>query len=168
MARSVSKFRAATIPDPAVSGCIGSLIGITEAGSPLVMLPGFESAVASRTIVTIPAERLQSLSAAPIGVLVIFEDGHVGRPIIAGLLRDSIVADDEERAVAHSSDFGGEKTARVDGRYVVIEAEAELELRCGRGSIKLRRDGHVSIRGVEIVSRSSGRNKVKGATVSIN
>jgi hypothetical protein len=58
--------------------------------------------------------------------------------------------------------------AVVDGERVTIEAEHELELRCGKASIVLRASGEIVIRGASLLSRSSGANRIKGATVEIN
>ncbi|KMQ50103.1 Uncharacterized protein CHISP_2963 [Chitinispirillum alkaliphilum] len=58
--------------------------------------------------------------------------------------------------------------AKVDGKKVLIEAQNEIRLQCGKGSITITEEGKVSIRGNHLVSRSSGINNVKGATVAIN
>lgn len=58
--------------------------------------------------------------------------------------------------------------AEVDGRRLVIEAEDELVLRCGKASITLRRNGRVVIEGVQLESRAAGANKIRGGSVQIN
>jgi hypothetical protein len=49
-----------------------------------------------------------------------------------------------------------------------VSAEREIVLRCGDASITLTRAGKVIIKGRYVVSRSTGYNKIKGATVDIN
>jgi hypothetical protein len=58
--------------------------------------------------------------------------------------------------------------ARVDGKRVLLEGYDEIELRCGKASIILRRNGKVIIRGAEIESHSTGLQRIKGAAVKIN
>jgi Domain of unknown function (DUF6484) len=58
--------------------------------------------------------------------------------------------------------------ARVDGRRVEIEGRDEIVLRCGEASITLRRNGRVVIRGVQVETRASGVNRIKGGSVAIN
>jgi len=56
----------------------------------------------------------------------------------------------------------------VDGKRVVIEARQEILLRCGKGYILIREDGRIVIKGTDLLSRSSGINKIKGGAVRIN
>lgn len=51
---------------------------------------------------------------------------------------------------------------------VCLRAAKSLTLQCGEGSITLRSDGKILIKGKELVSRAEGTNWVKGAIVSIN
>lgn len=51
---------------------------------------------------------------------------------------------------------------------LVIEANKSLTLQCGEGSITLRRDGRILIKGKEIVSRAEETNRIRGASVTIN
>ncbi len=55
-----------------------------------------------------------------------------------------------------------------ESAYVTIEADRSLTLHCGNASITLRKDGKIVLRGTEVVSRASRRNRIRGATVSIN
>ncbi|WP_157522632.1 hypothetical protein [Mitsuaria sp. 7] len=56
----------------------------------------------------------------------------------------------------------------VDGDRVVVEARRQLVLRCGKSSITLHEDGTVEIRGVDLVSRASGRNRILGGSIDLN
>jgi hypothetical protein len=58
--------------------------------------------------------------------------------------------------------------AILDGRTLVFAAEEEIRLVCGKSSITLHKSGRVVIKGVEIVSRGTRTNKVKGGAVHIN
>jgi hypothetical protein len=58
--------------------------------------------------------------------------------------------------------------ARIDGRRVELDGRDEIVLRCGEASITLRRNGRVVIRGVQVETRATGVNRIKGGSVSIN
>lgn len=51
---------------------------------------------------------------------------------------------------------------------MVIEAGEELVLRVGDGSITIRKDGKVLIKGQDLVSHARRMNRIKGGAVSIN
>ena len=56
----------------------------------------------------------------------------------------------------------------VDGRSVVIEAEQEIELRCGEAAIILSADGHITLRGTYITSHASATQRILGGSVNVN
>lgn len=58
--------------------------------------------------------------------------------------------------------------ALVDGKRVVIDAQDEIVLRCGKASITLRRNGRIVIRGTYVETRAEGVNRIKGGSVQIN
>jgi hypothetical protein len=82
-------------------------------------------------------------------VLLLFENGDRSLPIVVGALRDG----------------ARRQTSR---RTLAFEAAEEITIACGKSSITLRRDGRVVIKGTELVSRASGTNKIRGASVKIN
>lgn len=51
---------------------------------------------------------------------------------------------------------------------LVIEAGERLTLRCGDGSITMRADGKVLIKGRDLVSHAQRANRIKGGSVAIN
>lgn len=59
-------------------------------------------------------------------------------------------------------------TADVDGERLVLEAEKEIVLRCGKSSITLTADGRVNVKGKQLLSRADGQNRVQGASVQLN
>jgi hypothetical protein len=87
-------------------------------------------------------------------VLIAFDGGDPTRPIILGILHD--------RARTEA------RTLHLKAARIVLEAEDELALKCGEGSIEARRDGKVSVKGRDVISRATRTNKVRGATVLIN
>jgi hypothetical protein len=51
---------------------------------------------------------------------------------------------------------------------LVIEAKQSLTLRVGDGSITIREDGRILIKGRELVSHAKGMNRIRGGSVAIN
>ncbi len=51
---------------------------------------------------------------------------------------------------------------------VLLEAKSNLTLQCGDGSITLRKDGKILIKGKNLVSLALETNRIKGGSVSIN
>ena len=126
----------------------------------------------------LPARSLQRCSAAELAaagerpaVWLAFEGIDTSRPVILGLLQDRLVEHPAPAAPATAPAAAPTRlprTARGGGRRVELNAEDELELRCGRARITLRADGSIVIQGGEVQSRASGRNRITGSTVAIN
>jgi len=51
---------------------------------------------------------------------------------------------------------------------LVLEAKKNLTLRCGDGSITIREDGKILIKGKDLVSHARRVNRIKGGSVAIN
>ena len=51
---------------------------------------------------------------------------------------------------------------------LVLEAKKGLTLKCGDGSITLREDGKILIKGKDLVSHARRTNRIKGGAVAIN
>jgi len=86
-------------------------------------------------------------------VAVVFENGDPERPIIIGIIQPAMTTPPHIKA---------------DGQQVVIRAGQQIELQCGEASLTLTRAGKVILRGAYVVSRSTGVNRIKGASVQIN
>lgn len=56
----------------------------------------------------------------------------------------------------------------IDGETLTLSAYKRIVLRCGKASIVLNEDGTIEIRGTELLSRASGQNAIRGASVSLN
>jgi len=86
-----------------------------------------------------------------------------GQPVLLGL---------RQPVPALEAELPGESAATsVDGapeRRLQLEGKDEVVLRCGKASITLRSNGRVVIRGVQVESRATGRNRIKGGAVLIN
>lgn len=164
---NVSRIRAEKGPDVSTHE-VGEIVFIDEQGRASVTFPGSHGvSVVARSVIDAPAragEHPQALLGAP--VLLAFENGELGRPVIVGLVRDALRPDAVRPEV--SLDLAKNRDVVVDGQRLVFDAKREVLLRCGKSSILLRRDGKVVIRGAYLVSRSSGPNKIKGASIELN
>lgn len=132
---------------------IGELVALAEEGTtPLVMDTTQPEGVVrvARTVV--------DLHAAHIGrqVVLMFEGGDPARPIVMGLLRDGGQERPEAMAV------------EADGERMIVSAQQQLVLRCGKASITLTRAGKVLIEGAYLLSKSTGVNRIKGGSVQLN
>lgn len=83
-----------------------------------------------------------------------------GQPVLLGLRQPRPTAEIELPAQGLD--------ASVDGKRVQLEGRDEVVLRCGKASITMRRNGRIVIRGVQVESRATGRNRIKGGAVLIN
>jgi hypothetical protein len=136
---------------------IGTVIGLRDDGNtPLVMYPG------QRGDEAIAARATLDLYGAHVGrdVVLMFEEGDPRRPIIVGCLPQKSGWPSAQRL--HPVEV------ESDGQRLVVTAQEQLVLRCGKASITLTKTGKVLIHGSYVSSRSSGVNRVKGGSVQIN
>jgi len=56
----------------------------------------------------------------------------------------------------------------IKARQIVLEADQELTLRCGSGTVRIQEDGKVIIRGEHVLNAARGTNRIKGGSVGIN
>jgi hypothetical protein len=126
---------------------IGTLAGFSE-GVPLVAFPG--SAVAE----PVPARSLVPLGSDPPGteLALMCEDGDPSRPLVLGRL------------------VGPQPPWELlrDGERVRVVAGERIELRCGKASIIMEKDGRITIRGSYLTSHASAANRIRGGSVNLN
>ena len=128
---------------------IGALVGF-DGEVPLVVFAGNPRDAA------IPAKTLAPLDFGAIGaeVALLFEAGDPARPLIVGRIVDP-----------------ARRPAPVvvrDGERVRVTAEERIELRVGKASIIMEKDGRITIRGSYVTSHASATNRVRGGSVHLN
>lgn len=151
------KRQLTSAPESSVVGVvIGELLAITDDGNtPLVIFPDQPAtALRARTLVDLQGTHIGK------SVALMFESGNPQRPIVIGVLRGS--------AGWHLSEQSGQVKIDADGERMVISAKEQLVLRCGKASITLTKAGKVLIQGAYVSTRSTGVNRIKGASVQIN
>jgi hypothetical protein len=143
---------------------VGTMVGVDAQGRPLVRFPGGPAwPVVSRLAVSAPPPGVAELQAG-ISVVLIFEDGDEQRPIIVGLVRERF----DSPAPPPAPDSGRTEQLALNGPAVIVEGRDEIVLRCGLGSLTIRANGQIVIKGTRLVSRASETNKIRGAAVHIN
>lgn len=139
----------------------GWLVEITEEGQVFVNYPGnLTNRMEARLIIS--DATLQCARESNVPVLLVFENGDPALPIIVGIIRDKLPA---ETAIPFDLK---KKDILLDGKKLVFDAKEEIELRCGKSSVILKKNGKIVLKGVDVVSRASRTNKIKGASVKIN
>lgn len=136
---------------------IGELIAMTDEGrTPLVLFPNQPgtAALKARTVIDLHGPHIGSK------VVLMFERGDPTKPIVMGLLR--------EGEGWPLNEHPGQVEVDADGERMIVSAESEIVLRCGKASITLTKAGKVMIQGTYVSSRSSGVNRVKGGSIQLN
>lgn len=93
-------------------------------------------------------------------VLLVDSDHPDGQLAIIGLVSETLSAqvdEEDEPDVVH-----------LDVTSLVLEARKDLVLRCGDSQLTMKADGRIVLRGTDVVSRSSGPSRIRGASVRIN
>lgn len=132
---------------------IGRLVEVDSLGAPRVECEGL--ILEARTTI--------ALGSRDVGrtLVIAFERGNQSFPIVIGALHEPL-----EILAARPNTSVSE--AEIDGERVVLSAKREIVLECGQASLTLKRDGRVIIQGTHVLSRSSGPNRIKGATINLN
>ena len=139
------------IKDKTVDGVvIGLLLGFQN-DAPLVVFPGNpqDHAVMARSLARLSADDVGS------EVALLFEDGARDRPLVIGRIVEPVRQHDQTMVVQ-------------DGEQVRLTARERIELRVGKASIILEKDGHITIRGSYVVSHASAANRIRGGSVNLN
>ena len=129
---------------------IGVMLGFQD-GAPLVVFPGNpkDHAVAARSLTGLGAEDTGC------EVALLFEDGQRDRPLIVG-------------KIVEPARTKGAPTVIRDGENISVTATQQIELRVGKASIVMEKDGHITIRGSYLVSHASAANRIRGGSVNLN
>lgn len=145
---------------------VGRLVGIDAQARPLVSFTGGpDQPVVARVAAAEPCPSDSTLRTQP-AVLLVFESGDPQQPVIVGFVRESFTPTPEPAQLALTTERG--RSMELNGKVLVFEGQEEIVLRCGQGSITLRADGQIVLKGTRLTSRASQTNKIRGASVQIN
>jgi hypothetical protein len=148
-------------PSPLAAVTVGRILAIAPHAGPLVDFP------ANRSCELLLARSLVAIGDAQIGdeVALVFEDGEWTRPIILGVFHESSARPPDSFQPASAPT---PVEVQRDQDRLLLTADREITLRCGKASITLTSAGKVLLRGAYLLSRSSGVNRIKGGSVQIN
>lgn len=159
----------------ALTGCLD---GLDERGQVYFLPDGAQESVPVVLGLAAPDAVVIRAALAAERALVVRAAGEPGQLVLMGLLRDRVEIREEagdaevlpEPVQEQLAPAPAERPdeAVIDGKTVRFEARDEIVLRCGQGSITLRKDGKIVIKGTQLLSRASGVNRIKGGQVNIN
>jgi hypothetical protein len=143
---------------------LGTLVGQDPRGRPLVVVDEGAAPVVARVCTTEAPPTEQS--GDPVPVLLWLEQGDPLRPILVGFVRETLAAP----ARAGGSAIVNDRTLPIElnGKALIFEGQEEIVLRCGQGSLTIRANGQIVVKGTRLISRASESNKIRGASVEIN
>jgi hypothetical protein len=95
-----------------------------------------------------------------------FEGSNAHRPVVLGLMMQAHKTIEPSPPLPETDQHAVRITQ--NGRRVVVEAQTELELRCGEAVILLSEDGNIQIRGAYVTTHASASNRIRGGSVQIN
>ncbi|MER8528441.1 MULTISPECIES: DUF6484 domain-containing protein [unclassified Mesorhizobium] len=130
---------------------IGILLGFDDAASPLVVFPGNPEETA------LPARSLTALTSDMVGseVALLFQEGDAMKPLIVG------------RIVEPARKTAAPQVVR-EGERILITGDERIELRCGKATILMEKDGRITIRGSYVTSQASAANRIRGGSIDLN
>jgi hypothetical protein len=143
---------------------IGRLVHVDSEGCPFVTFRGVTGPTQARVATAQPCPSEEELQARP-AVLLMFEEDHPDLPIVIGFVRKAFVGQPTTDTLVNGRHDG---PVQVNGKTLVFEGQEEIVFRCGLGSLTIRANGQVVVKGTRLVSRASETNKIRGATVQIN
>ena len=56
----------------------------------------------------------------------------------------------------------------ADGQMLRLVAKERIELRVGKASLIMEADGHITLRGTDLVSHASRSNRIRGGSINLN
>lgn len=145
--------------------CVGRIVGVSESMAILVEW-ACSGPKEARLLSGISRGELSKPQSLGREALLVFDGGDPERPIIVGLLAEPLEGLIAFEITGHQEDRP--ECAVIDGKRLTLEAQEEIVLKCGEGSITLRKDGKIVIKGTHLLSRASGPNRIKGGSVQIN
>jgi len=146
---------------------LGRITSINESGVVLVDFPGNTlGPIAARTTTWSNAQIIRDASSEGREILLAFENNDAKHPILVDIMHSPMDHITEPASTVFEAE--GPQDVTVDGKKIVFVAENEIVLKCGKANITLTKAGKVLIKGEYVLSHSSGDNRIKGGSISIN
>ena len=105
------------------------------------------------------ARTIATLGPSTVGrEVLVYLLGDDSAPVVVGFIR----APGDEPTPPASLDLA------IDRRRLILSAQEEVVVRCGKASIRLTADGKVVLEGADLVSSAKRVNRIRGGVVRIN
>lgn len=137
---------------------VGYIDSFGDDGSVTVSHPYHASPVGAQTTVGLDTHG----DLAGEQVLLMFLDDDPLRPVITGLL-SSNAADPK---FSHVRTMDSSET--ILAKDLNFSAANSISIRCGRSQILMDKFGKIVVKGCNVLTRASARNRIKGGSVSLN
>jgi len=145
---------------------IGKFMGIDELGELLVDFPCNPSGryLSAPSVVALNSEEVGR------DIVLMFEAGDPLKPVILGALQPKLanVQTASDNREPHTQPTNNAFEVKTEGDRILLSAKSEIVFNCGKASIVLTKAGKILLRGAYLLARSSGVNRIKGASVQIN
>ena len=136
---------------------IGRIVGIGADGAPIVDFPQNPAGEPIQAMATARYD----LGSTGRDVALMFLSGDPARPLAIG-----VVTHPDGKDPADATTAAGEPDEPPE--RLTLAATREIVLQCGRASLVLTRAGKVLVRGAYLSLRSTGMQRITGASVHIN
>lgn len=160
--RALNKTKPAAAPNPVLAPCCGLVVETIDSTACWVTFPSNPHTQAQRASVL----RHVGVVAPGQSVLLQFLSGQVACPVVTGVMEAA--ESTNTIAAPATSTSAAPVTLEINGQTLTLSAQQRITLRCGKSSLVMNADGSIEIRGTELLSRASGQNAVRGASVSLN
>jgi hypothetical protein len=143
-------------PKPrAAQPCVGHIVGWSRATRQFVIdYPGnSEGPLRAQSTVQVTEDEVDRMAEAQQRVLLVFDGCDPKHPIVTGIVREAVVPNDHQQ---RSEDA------------LVLSHDKRIEIRVGKVSLILTKDGKMIARAAYVSSRSSGAYRIRGGSVEIN
>ena len=144
---------------------IGQLVKLTPKGHPMVDYPAnpFQEPLLASS--TWPCQEKDCGTS----VALLFVDGDPACPMVVGPIVEPVTElHHENLSIQKMSSTPQAIRVDKDGQELLLTADKQITLLCGKASITLTRAGKILLRGTYLLNRSSGVNRIKGGSVQIN
>ena len=162
MPKVIARLEEETTPFAAAT--VGKVVAVDSDGTLLVRIPG---AGLEPRAAKVSGSMLRSRDHLPgKEVLIVFENGDPALPIACDTVHGRLSPSVEEAQSATES-LKPEEVV-IDGERIIFDAKKEIVLRCGDSTLTLTADGKIVVRGSDLLSRSSGPVRIRGAYLLLN
>jgi hypothetical protein len=157
----VVPLRPRAAPSALVAVRLGTVTGWSEKSGLLVDYPGSPHGPRpAMTTMRLTAPQIEALIASREAVLLTFDLERPDQPILFGLT--------QPLPSPSSMRESGPAHAVVDDEVVQLRGNERVELRCGKASIVMTKEGKIVLTGTYISSVSSGAHRIRGGSIEIN